>query len=84
MALTGAHAAFRDENGDPHFIRSYHHPVSSYVAAFRAHGLAVLDCREPCWDIDRARAQFAFVPDTILHDAIVGLPMALVWELERA
>jgi ubiquinone/menaquinone biosynthesis C-methylase UbiE len=82
MALTGANAAFRDVNGDPNFMRSYHHPVSSYIAAFRTHGLTVVDCREPCWDIDRARAQFAFVPDAILRDAVVGLPMALIWELE--
>ncbi|MDQ1477886.1 MAG: hypothetical protein QOE62_3115, partial [Actinomycetota bacterium] len=34
-----------------------------------------------CWDIDRARAQFAFVPDAVLRDAVVGLPMALIWEL---
>jgi ubiquinone/menaquinone biosynthesis C-methylase UbiE len=82
MALVGANAAFRDVNGDPNFMRSYHHPVSSYVAAFRTHGLTVVDCREPCWDIERARAQFAFVPDAILRDAVVGLPMALIWELE--
>jgi len=82
MALVGANAAFRDVNGDPNFMRSYHHPVSSYVAAFRTHGLSVVDCREPCWDIERARAQFAFVPDAILRDAVVGLPMALIWELQ--
>lgn len=82
MALLGANAAFRDASGDPNFMRSYHHPVSSYVAAFRAHGLAVVDCREPCWDADRARAQFAFVPDAVLREAVVGLPMALIWELQ--
>jgi ubiquinone/menaquinone biosynthesis C-methylase UbiE len=82
MALTGAHASFRDANGDPNFIRSYHHPVSSYVEAFRAHHLTVADCREPCWDIESAKAQFAFVSDDVLGEAVVGLPMALIWELE--
>jgi len=82
MALTGAHASFRDSNGDPNFIRSYHHPVSSYFEAFRAHGLTVVDCREPCWDIESAKAQFGFVPDEVLGEAVVGLPMALIWELE--
>jgi ubiquinone/menaquinone biosynthesis C-methylase UbiE len=82
MALTGAHAAFRDSNGDPNFMRSYHHPVSSYFAAFRAHDLTVVDCREPCWDMESAKAQFAFVSDAVLRDAVVGLPMALIWELE--
>jgi hypothetical protein len=28
--------------------------------------------------------QFADVADATLHDAVVGLPMALIWELERA
>jgi ubiquinone/menaquinone biosynthesis C-methylase UbiE len=84
MALVGAHAAFRDANGDPNFIRSYHHAVSTYLAAFRATGLQVVDCREPCWDLERARAQFANVSDDVLGDAVVGLPMALIWELERA
>jgi len=82
MALAGAHASFRDANGDPNFMRSSHHSVSSYLAAFRAHSLTVVDCREPAWDIDRARAQFAFVPDAVLQEAVVGLPMALIWELQ--
>jgi ubiquinone/menaquinone biosynthesis C-methylase UbiE len=81
MALVGAHAAFRDANGEPNFIRSHHHSVSTYFATFRDHGLTVVDCRESSWDIERARAQFAFVSDAILRDAVVGLPMALVWEL---
>jgi ubiquinone/menaquinone biosynthesis C-methylase UbiE len=82
MALVGANAAFRDVNGDPNYMRSYHHPVSSYFDAFRTHGLTVLDCREPAWNLERARAQFAWVSDEILEDAVVGLPMALIWELE--
>jgi ubiquinone/menaquinone biosynthesis C-methylase UbiE len=84
MALVGAHAAFRDANGDPNFIRSYHHPVSTYLDAFRATGLQVVDCREQCWDLEPARAQFGFVPDEVLRDAVVGLPMALIWELEKS
>jgi ubiquinone/menaquinone biosynthesis C-methylase UbiE len=81
MAIVGAHAAFRDANGDPNFIRSYHHPVSEYFEAFRANGLTVLDCVEPCWDFASAKAQFSFVPDAAARDAVAGLPMALIWEL---
>ena len=84
MALTGAHAAFRDSNGDPNFIRSYHHSVSSYFAAFRTHRLTVVGCREPCWDNQSAQAQFGFVSDGVLRDAVAGLPMALIWELEKS
>ena len=84
MALVGAHANFRDTDGNPHFMRSNHHPVSAYVRSFRDHGLGIVRCEEPCWDIERARAQFPFVPDDLAYDAIVGLPMALVWEVERS
>jgi hypothetical protein len=56
--------------------------VSSYVRAFRANGLTILDCAEPCWTFATAKAQFAFVPDAVLRDAVAGLPMALIWELE--
>lgn len=82
MALTGAHAAFRDANEDPNFIRSHHHAVSTYFQAFRDHGLTVVHCAEPCWDIDSAKAQFPFVSDAVARDAVAGLPMALIWELE--
>jgi ubiquinone/menaquinone biosynthesis C-methylase UbiE len=83
MALTGAHASFRDVNGDPNFIRSHHHSVSTYVQAFRDHGLTVVRCAEPCWDTASAKAQFPFVSDALARDAVAGLPMALIWELER-
>ena len=82
MALAGAHASFRDANGEPNFMRSYHHPVSSYVTAFVANGLTIVGCAEPCWSIESARAQFPYVSDAVLRDAVVGLPMALIWELE--
>jgi ubiquinone/menaquinone biosynthesis C-methylase UbiE len=83
MVLTGAHAAFRDANEKPNFIRSHHHSVSTYVEAFRDHGLTVARCAEPCWDTASAKAQFPFVSDALARDAVAGLPMALIWELER-
>src|SRR5579863_9951945 len=83
MALVGAQAAFRDVDDNPHFIRSHHHPVSSYFDAFTRHGLTITRCVEPCWTLASAKAQFGFVPDVVAQDAIVGLPMALVWELTK-
>ena len=76
-------APFRDVNGDPNFMRSHHHSVSTYVQAFRYHGLTVVRCAEPCWDTASAKAQFPFVSDALARDAVAGLPMALIWELER-
>lgn len=83
MALTGAHATFRDADDGPNFIRSHHHDVSTYLQAFRDHDLTVLACAEPAWDTASAKAQFPFVPDAVLRDAVAGLPMALIWELEK-
>ena len=46
MALAGAHASFRDANGEPNFMRSYHHSVSSYLGPCSAFdGLTVVDCQ---------------------------------------
>ena len=81
MAIVGAHAAFRDANDDSNFIRSYHHPVSTYLRLFRENGLTVVGSEEPCWTAETAQAQFAFVSDAARRDAVVGLPMALIWEL---
>jgi ubiquinone/menaquinone biosynthesis C-methylase UbiE len=83
MAVIGAHAAFRDVDDKPHFMRSNHHPVSKYFDAFQEHGLTVARCVEPCWTVERAQAQFPFVPDAVARDAIAGLPMALIWELTK-
>jgi ubiquinone/menaquinone biosynthesis C-methylase UbiE len=82
MSIIGANAAFRDANDESHFMRSHVHWVSSYLQSFRDHGLTVLRCAEPCWHIDMARAKFSYVDESVLHAAVVGLPMALIWELE--
>ena len=66
------------------YVRNLHHPVSDYLAAFRAAGLTVLDCVEPKVDEDVVRAQPSFlaIPDGTRH-AYLGLPFLLVWRLLR-
>ena len=64
-------------------MRSHLHPVSTYLESFRNHGLSVVRCVEPCWDFDLGMAKFGYVGADVVRDAVVGLPMALVWELEK-
>jgi ubiquinone/menaquinone biosynthesis C-methylase UbiE len=81
MSIVGANAAFRDANDEARFMRSHVHPVSTYLQAFRDHGLAVQQCVEPAWHIDLAMAKFGYVDESVVRAAVVGLPMALIWEL---
>jgi hypothetical protein len=81
MTLVGANAAFRDVDDAPNFMPSTFHAVSSYLQSFRDHGLTVLQCVEPCWDAELAAEKFPFVSNAVRQAAVVGLPMALVWEL---
>ena len=82
MALIGAHASFRDADDEPHFMRSNHHSVPTYLRTFRDRGLTVVECAEACWDAATARAKFPFVSEELALAAVVGIPMALIWELE--
>ena len=81
MSIVGANAAFRDVNDESRFMRSHVHPVSTYLRAFRDHGLTVQRCVEPEWHIDLAMAKFGYVDEPVVRAAVVGLPMALIWEL---
>ena len=82
MSIVGAHAAFRDVNNEARFMRSHVHSVSTYLQSFRDHGLTVLQCAEPSWHLDLAMAKFGYVGESVVRAAVVGLPMALIWELE--
>ena len=82
MSLIGANAAFRDVNDEARFMRSQVHSVSTYLRSFRDHGLTVLRCAEPAWHIDLAMSKFGYVDESVVRAAVVGLPMALIWELE--
>jgi hypothetical protein len=63
-------------------VRNLHHPISSYVRAFRAAGLEVVDCDEPVHDAEMLAGHLAhpFVPDAVI-EAYEGLPFILVWNL---
>ena len=61
------------------------HLHSDYLHAFREAGLNVVQCLEPVWS-DMEIATFGFadqMPDP-LEAAVEGLPIVVVWELEKS
>ena len=84
MAALGYHAFHRSSDGTRALVRNHAHLHATYVAAFRLAGLAVRGCLEPCWTETTVAAQrwAAPVPEAA-RQALVGLPMVLIWELER-
>ncbi len=76
----GFHAFF----GEGRFVRNYHHPHGDYLDAFAAAGLSVLRCIEPRWTPEAVADQrfVAAVPEAG-RQALVGLPLILIWALER-
>jgi SAM-dependent methyltransferase len=85
MATLGYHAFHRSADGMRALVRNHAHLHATYVAAFRLAGLTARGCLEPCWTEAAVAAQrwAAPVPEAA-RQALVGLPMVLVWELVRA
>ena len=82
--ILGAHGRYRPVEAPPGFIRNHVHLASDYLAAFQAAGLKVVQCVEPLWGAQEI-ATFAFadaLPE-LLEAAVKGLPIVIVWELEK-
>jgi ubiquinone/menaquinone biosynthesis C-methylase UbiE len=81
----GAQAAFRDADERRGYVRNHIHWVSTYLRAFTATGLDVLDCRE----LPYGRAETDLWIDrqdidiNVAYEALVGMPAVLFWELAR-
>lgn len=80
----GAQARYRSPAAGRGFVRNYVHLTADYFSAFQAAGLDVVRCIEPLWG-DREIATFEFADDfpEMLNAAVGGLPIAIVWELEK-
>lgn len=85
MAVLGNHARYPLSQGEFGFVQNHVHLTSSYLTAFREAGLSVLQCREPLWGEAELEA-LGFVDDVpgLLEAAVKGLPIVIVWELEKA
>jgi ubiquinone/menaquinone biosynthesis C-methylase UbiE len=86
MLALGGSAFFVAADGTAGHVRSYCHWHGDYLAAFAAAELDVRRCAEPAATDEHLPALsggFLDLAPDAFHDALVGLPQALVWELVR-
>lgn len=85
MSMLGSHARYPRGQEEFGFVQNHVHQVSDYLSAFRDAGLSVTDCREPVWTGDAIAALgFGDQRPGLLEAAVEGLPIVIVWELEKA
>ena len=76
---------FRRKRGGRGFVRNYVHLTSDYLNAFQQAELSVLQCKEPLWeDQEIATIGFSKKMPELLDTAVKGLPIAIVWELQKS
>ena len=81
----GGAAYFQDAAGASGVVRGYAHLHGEYLRAFATAGLQVRACLEPRFSPAEAAMQgpaSAFIPEAA-QAAYVGLPGALIWDLDR-
>ena len=85
MTMLGNHARYPRGGGEFGFVRNHVHQVSDYLAAFREAELTVVSSVEPVWgEAELATLGFADQRPGLLEAAVKGLPIVIVWELEKA
>ena len=85
IVMLGTHGAYRSSSDEMGFVRNHVHLPSDYLRAFRHAGLNVVECLEPLWG-EKEIATFGFadqMPD-LVEAAVEGLPIVMVWELEKS
>lgn len=85
MSVAGGQALFEAADGSLAFVREHVHLHGEYLDAFGEVGLDIVHCIEPRFGPEEASMQgmaAQFIPDATLA-AFVGLPAALIWQLER-
>jgi SAM-dependent methyltransferase len=81
----GGGAYFQDAGGRAGVVRGYGHLHGDFLRAFEMVGLRVRDCLEPRYGPAEAAMQgpaSSFIPDAA-HAAFVGVPGALIWDLDH-
>ena len=80
----GLHARYPRAQGEAGFVQNHTHLPSDYLTAFREADLTVVQCREPLWG-EAEIAAFGHSDERpgLLEAALEGLPLAIVWELEK-
>ena len=84
--LLGGAAVFPDKDGNLARVRDHLHLISEYVQAFIDTGLKIVDCREVLNTLETAKMQaFSYpIAPQATAEALVGIPFALIWRLEKA
>ena len=85
QVMLGSHGICRRDQGEFGFVRNHIHLHSHYLRAFQEAGLNVVQCLEPLWG-EKEIATFGFadqMPD-LIEAAVEGLPIIVVWELEKS
>ena len=84
MVLLGVHGGYRLNQTEYGVVRNNVHLASDYLTAFQAAGLNVVQCIEPLWgDAEIAKMGFAEQMPDLTESAVRGLPIVIVWELEK-
>ena len=80
----GGQASYQGSGGTWGFVRNHFHLHSHYLDAFAPAGLRVRGCIEAPQTEDTVKGVPAFlVSPEATRQALLGLPLALVWDLER-
>jgi len=85
LVALGGQADFFDKSGKHGYVPNYVHWHSSYFKSFNRLGLKVLQCLEPTMEqkhIKLAKTGFNLKEKTV-EVALKGLPIAIVWVLEK-
>ena len=85
LVMLGTHGAYRSSSHEMGFVINHVHLHSDYLRAFRKAGLNVVQCLEPLWsDMEIATLGFADQMPDLVEAAVEGLPIIVVWELEKS
>jgi ubiquinone/menaquinone biosynthesis C-methylase UbiE len=80
----GYHAFYEDSDGSGALVRNHAHLHTTYIAAFQTAQLTITGCLEPCWTPEALATQRWAVPiPDAAHQALLGLPLILIWELVK-
>ena len=82
-SLTLGQAFFETQDGRRLFVRNHVHLPSAYLSAFAAHGLSVRRCAEPLMTEEWLPRLAVGFSREATAEAYVGLPFALIWDLEK-
>jgi ubiquinone/menaquinone biosynthesis C-methylase UbiE len=85
FVILGGQAEFQDINGKKGFVFNHVHLISQYLDEFKKLGLKVDLCLEPTLDskyLDPKEIGLD-ITKTTMNTALEGLPLVLIWKLEK-